>query len=112
MSHHVDCPDCGTPLRIRSSYAVGQTMRKLTYDCLNAECGATFAASVMLDARLNMPARPSSTVMIPISSHVNRRLMRAMLDDAPEADYTPQTMMPITGELFDTGRGPPPAQAP
>ncbi len=111
MSHHVDCPDCGAPLRIRSSYAVGETMRKLTYDCLSPECGATFAASVTLDARLSLPARPSSTVMIPLSTHINRARNRALLDESPTADYVPRGMPPETVELFDTGAGPPPAQA-
>ncbi|MFV0679237.1 ogr/Delta-like zinc finger family protein [Ottowia sp.] len=110
MSHHIDCPDCGQPLRIRTSHKLGTTMRRLGYDCINVECGATFAATLMLDARLNVPARPSTSVVIPLSPHVNRGRIRAVLDTAPEGDYQPATMPPITAELFDAC-GPPAASA-
>lgn len=101
MSHHVDCPDCGAAMRIRTSYAVGQTMRRLTYECLNVECGASFAASITIDARLNMPAQPSTTVLIPVSPHVNRARIRALIDGSPEGDYAAQTMAMPNRELFD-----------
>ena len=110
MSHHVDCPDCKGAMRIRTSYALGQTMRRLTYECLNVECGASFAASITLDARLNMPAQPSMTVVIPVSSHVNRARIRAVLDGAPETDYEPRSLPRPNGELFgapESGAGPP-----
>ena len=107
MSHHVDRPDCAGDLRIRTSYAVGDTVRRLTYECMNEECGASFVATVSIDARLSLPAQPNTKVMIPLSRHVNRARLRALLDGAPEADYTPRTMPPQTGELFDAATGPP-----
>lgn len=107
MSHHVDCPDCKGAMRIRSSYAVGDTMRRLTYQCLNAECGASFAASITVDARLNMPSNPSTTVLIPISSHLSRARIRELMALAPVIDYVPRSLPPANGELFDARDGPP-----
>lgn len=110
MSHHIDCPDCKGAMRIRTSYAMGETMRKLTYQCLNAECGASFVASITLDARLSLPAQPSTTVVIPLSASVNRARLRAVMDNAPEAEYRAATLPPVNGELFGEGCGPPAAK--
>lgn len=107
MSHHFPCPDCGADLRIRTSHQLGETMRRLTYQCLNVECGACFVAHVEIAARLNTPAQPSQSVLIPMSRHINRQRQRDVLALSPDdAAYVAQTLPPVNGELF-TGDKPP-----
>lgn len=101
MSHHFDCPDCGHALRIRTSHPLGKTVRGLQYECMNPECGASFVARVSIETRLSLPAQPTAEVQIPLSKHINRARLRAVLADAPDGDYQPKTMSLPNGELFD-----------
>lgn len=107
MSHHFPCPDCGTDMRIRTSGQLGQTVRRLTYQCLNVECGACFSALVEISARLNLPAQPSRTVLIPLSRHVARQRQRDVLDLSPDdKNYVARTLQVPTEDLF-AERAPP-----
>ena len=112
MSHHFDCPDCGHALRIRSSHPLGETVRHIKYECLNAECGASFVAQSALLERLSMPSQPSASVTIPLSPHVNRERLRQLLTDAPRGEYRATTMAPPNGELFDSPAAGPPEPQP
>lgn len=101
MSHHFPCPDCGADLRIRTSGQLAQTVRRLSYQCMNPECGACFSALVEIAARLNMPSQPSRTVLIPLSRHVDRQRQKDVLALSPEdRSYVPRTLPIPNGDLF------------
>lgn len=94
------CPHCGFDSVIRTSMVMTKLMRETTYACTNPECGHTFIALTEIVRTLSPSATPDPSVSIPLSSHVRRDVMRAVLDHAEEATHQPRYTQPVTGDLF------------
>ncbi|SFE09629.1 ogr/Delta-like zinc finger family protein [Paracidovorax konjaci] len=99
------CPHCDAQAEIRTSRVVSKTMRELIYACTNVECGHTFVAATEVLRTLSPSATPDPAVNIPLSSHVNREMVRIVLDHAAESAHQPQYTAPTTGDLFAGPRG-------
>lgn len=101
------CPHCGADCEIRTSEGMTITMRETTYRCTNPECGHTFVARLEIVRTLSPSATPNPSVSLPISSHVRRDVLRAVLEHAEEAPHKSRYTKPVTGDLFmggpDTG---------
>lgn len=95
------CPHCDATSEIRTSRLVSKTMRELIYACTDVECGHTFVALTEVVRTLSPSAKPNPTVLLPLSTHVQRDMLRAVLDNAGESAHqiiTPS--IPKTGDLF------------
>lgn len=99
------CPHCDAQAEIRTSRLVSKTMRELIYACTNAECGHTFVATTEVVRTLSPSATPDPTVNIPLSTHVQRDMVRVVLDHAAESAHQPRYTAPTTGDLFAGPRG-------
>ncbi len=66
----------------------------------DAECGHTFVANTEVVRTLSPSATPDPTVNIPLSTHVQRDMVRIVLDHAAESAHQPQYTAPTTGDLF------------
>ncbi|MCD9124011.1 ogr/Delta-like zinc finger family protein [Cupriavidus sp. UGS-1] len=62
------------------------TMREITYQCRNPECGHTFVVTAEVSRTLSPSAMPNPNVLLPISEVVKARLMRQLelLPEAPQ----------------------------
>lgn len=78
MSIHFPCPHCGARAIIRTSEQMSQTMRQLTYQCRDPECGHTFLVGAEILRTLSPSAKPNPTVLLPISQIVKERLQRQL----------------------------------
>ena len=94
------CPHCEHLCTIRTSNMMTKTMRETTYICSNPECACSFVVNSQIHRMLNVGATPDPSINIPLSSHVRRDVVRAMLDHAEEAAHQPRYTKPVTGDLF------------
>lgn len=97
------CLHCKAQAEIRTSRMLSDSMRESTYQCTNVECGHTFVAVTEVVRTLVPSATPDPSVTLPLSTHVRRGLMRAVLDNADEAPHQPINAAPFTGDLFAGG---------
>ena len=67
------CPHCDAWARVRSSQRLNRCTTELFLQCMNLECGHTFAASVQASRTLSPSAMPNPSVTLPFSPHVKRR---------------------------------------
>ncbi len=96
------CPHCGASSEIRTSRVLSKTMRELIYACTNAECGHTFVALTEIVRTLSPSATPDPHVNLPLSSHVRRDMLRAVLDCAGSAPHQ-AAYSPPQSDLFEGG---------
>ena len=97
------CPHCDAQSEIRTSRMVSKTMRELIYACTDMECGHTFVATTEIQRTLSPSAKPNPRVNLPLSAHVQRDMMRVVLDNAGEAAHQSSNTTPMTGDLFAGG---------
>lgn len=97
------CPMCEAQCEIRTSQTLTKTMRETMYQCTNVECGCTFVVSAEIGRLLNIGATPNLAVSIPLSTHVRRDMLRAVLDNAGESEHQARYTLPVTGDLFADG---------
>lgn len=81
----IRCPHCNARARAVKSREMTNVMREVTYQCTNVHCGHTYVAGLEVMRTLSPSATPNPAVNIPISSHVQRRLLSTQLDRAPVA---------------------------
>jgi len=74
----IRCPHCATRAVARSSQELSDTMREITYACLNPICGHTYVARLEVARTLSPSAVPKSGINIPLSPHVRERLMEQL----------------------------------
>ena len=103
------CPHCRANSEIRTSRMLSSTLRESVYACTNVECGHTFVVRASADYTLSPSATPDPAVRMPLSKHVRRHLVRAVIDCADEEDYQAQFTPPAAPDLFEHA-GAPPAQ--
>jgi hypothetical protein len=53
-------------------------MREITYQCIDAECGYTYVASLEIVRGLSPSGKPSQTVRVPMSQHIRERVMQQL----------------------------------
>lgn len=94
------CPHCDAQCEIRTSRLLSKTMRELVYACTNAECGHTFVANTEIVRTLSPSATPDPTVNLPLSTHVQRSMLRIVLDNAGEAAHQARYTPPATADMF------------
>lgn len=102
------CPHCEAEAAIRTSRMVSDTMRELIYACSNTECGHTFLAVTEIRYTLSPSAIPNPKVLLPLSTHVRRDMVKAVMDSAGHSHHNAQYTPPATGDLF-AGTTPPQA---
>lgn len=103
----IRCPHCRAKSRAVKSREMTLTMREVTYSCTEAHCGHTWVAGLEVMRTLSPSAMPNPAVNIPISSHVQRRLLATQLDVAPMAHGADPDAPARNLDLFeDAGHGP------
>lgn len=96
------CPDCGTPMDIRTSRSFSLLIRERYRQCPNVTCGATFRTLEEVVMRYSPSAHPNPAVNLPVSEKVSRDLIRHQMNHACVADHPPLPgAKPVTGSLFD-----------
>lgn len=75
---HFPCPHCGARTFIRNSERLSRTLREVTYQCKDVECGHTFVANVEAVRTLSPSAKPDPAVMLPISDIVRQRMQQQL----------------------------------
>jgi len=100
------CPHCEAASEIRTSRMITSTMRESMYACTNLECGHTFVATLEIVRTLSPSATPNPLVCLPLSTHVQRDMLRAVLDAAGHAPHQAQFTPPATRDLFHGGASP------
>lgn len=106
-SMRLQCPHCEHPCVIRTSEQMSKLTRQSVYCCVNPECGHTFVANTEIVRTLSPSATPDPSVVLPLSSHVRRDMLRVQLDHAATAAHTTRSTAPVTGDLFTQGIPPP-----
>lgn len=100
----MECAHCGAQSVIRHGRAVSKTMRETIYQCTDVECGHCFVVMAEMVRSLTPSGKPDPTVNLPLSKHVRRGVVRALLDNASEAEHELITpLAPATGDLFSEG---------
>lgn len=97
------CPHCKATSEIRTSRMLSDTLRESIYACTNPECGHTFVVRASADYTLSPSATPDPKVNMPLSKHVRRGLVRAVLDCAHEEAHEAQFTPARTPDLFEGG---------
>lgn len=97
------CPHCDAQAEIRTSRMLSKTMREMFYACTNLECGHTFVAMTEIQRTLSPSATPNPKVNLPLSTHVQRDMLRVVLDNAGKAEHEAIYTAPVTGDLFAGG---------
>jgi hypothetical protein len=72
------CPHCKSRAVARSSQEKTETMREITYQCIDAECGYTYVAALEIVRGLSPSGKPSQTVRVPMSQHIRERVMQQL----------------------------------
>lgn len=87
------CPHCCSRANIRTSREVSSTMREITYQCLNDECGHVWVSAVTAMRTLTLPSSPNPKVRIPLSARARALLGRDEIFDLKAGQ---QAALPIT----------------
>lgn len=75
----IRCPHCKSRATARSSQEKTETMREITYQCIDVECGYTYVASLEVVRGLSPSGKPNQAVHVPMSQHIRDRVMQQML---------------------------------
>ena len=100
-SARLQCPHCEHPAMRRNSLKITVLTHQAMYYCTNPECGHTFVTLTEIVRTLSPSATPNPSVVLPLSDHARRDLMRATLDHASVAAHETQFTKPVTGDLFN-----------
>lgn len=72
------CPHCRAHSTVRTSREVTLTLREVTYQCSNAECGHTYVVNMEFARTLSPSATPNLALKLPMSKHVRERLAKQL----------------------------------
>lgn len=101
MHVKMHCPHCRTMCIVRSSNVLTRTSRELFFVCMNVNCGHTFSAVMSILRTISPSAMPDPTVVLPMSTHIKRKLLTEMLaNDLLRSPYDPDAKGQ-TGDLFE-----------
>lgn len=74
----IKCPHCGAYAMARTSREQSKTLREITYQCSDVECGHTYVANLEIVRTLSPSAKPNAAVRLPISAHTISRVMQQL----------------------------------
>lgn len=75
----IRCPHCKSRAVARSSQEKTATMREITYQCTDVECGYTYVTSLEIVRGLSPSGKPNNAVRVPMSQHIRERVMQQMM---------------------------------
>lgn len=93
------CPHCNALGRVRTSERMSPTVSWLYLQCTDLECGHAWRVDAEATVTLSPSAKPSSTVVMPLSPHVRRGVLARMLELLPDGNHQPKR--PLNRDLFD-----------
>lgn len=97
------CPDCGTPMDIRTSRSFTMLIRERHRQCPNVMCGSTFRSLEELVLRINPGANPNPKIDLPVSERTARNLISHQMQHARVGEHPSLPgAKPVTASLFDS----------
>lgn len=63
----LNCPHCGSLATIRSSKALGDTVREASVQCNDVECAHTWITRIVAERTIAPSMKPNPKVYIPLS---------------------------------------------
>lgn len=85
MRLSIKCPHCRSRAAFVKSREMSGTMREVTYRCTNEYCGHVYVAALEVIRTLSPSAIPDPQVHIPLSRHVRRDRLQAVLEGSTAA---------------------------
>ncbi|WP_082818860.1 ogr/Delta-like zinc finger family protein [Cupriavidus nantongensis] len=85
MRLSIKCPHCRARAAFVKSREMSLTMREVTYRCTNEYCGHVYVANLEVCRTLSPSSIPDPQVHIPLSRHVRRDRLHAVLEGAAAA---------------------------
>jgi hypothetical protein len=79
----INCPHCSGHTRVTKTQAMSDTMKEITYQCQNDECGHVFVAALEVLRTVSLSSKPKQGVHIPFSESLKRAIQRQLNIDAP-----------------------------
>nr|WP_180317985.1 ogr/Delta-like zinc finger family protein [Delftia acidovorans] len=83
------CPHCQEHAYTRTSLQLTSTSRETIFQCRNFECGHVFSAVTEINRTISPSAIPNPAVVLPMSTHIKRKLLQTQLDAMPSSQYQP-----------------------
>ena len=80
-------PHCERPAYTRTSMQLTNTGRETIFVCKNFYCGHVFSAVTEINRTLSPSAIPNPMVILPMSTHIKRKLLQTQLDAMPSSQY-------------------------
>lgn len=74
----INCPHCNARTRVTKTQAMSDTMKEITYQCTDHECGHVFVASLEVLRTVSLSSKPKQGVQIPISESLKRAIQRQL----------------------------------
>jgi hypothetical protein len=74
------CPHCKSAARARTSTQLSPLFREVTYQCANLFCGHVWVCGLEAIRTLSPSAKPDPEINIPLSPHVQRRVLAQQLN--------------------------------
>lgn len=81
------CPHCEHQAYTRTSLKLTNTSRETIFVCRNFYCGHVFSAVTEINRTISPSAIPNPMVILPMSSHLNRKLLQSQLDTMPSSQF-------------------------
>ncbi|ECV5707818.1 ogr/Delta-like zinc finger family protein [Salmonella enterica subsp. enterica] len=70
MRIQIRCPHCDGKAIARSSRELSPTLRQISYQCIDPECGHTYLAHLEIVRTLSPSAKPNAAITLPYSPHI------------------------------------------
>lgn len=80
------CPHCLENAYTRTSLPVTNLTRETIFVCKNVQCGHVFSALTEISKTISPSAIPNPAVILPMSTHIKRKLLQTQLERAQSAD--------------------------
>lgn len=74
----INCPHCNARTRVTKTQAMSDTMKEITYQCTDHECGHVFVAALEVLRTVSLSSKPKQGVQIPISESLKRAIQRQL----------------------------------
>ena len=81
------CPHCERTAYTRTSMQLTNTSRETIFVCKNFYCGHVFSAVTEINRTLSPSAIPNPMVILPMSTHIKRKLLQTQLDAMPSSHF-------------------------
>ncbi|MDZ5456980.1 ogr/Delta-like zinc finger family protein [Azohydromonas lata] len=99
------CPHCGCRSTGRNNRYLSPLLMELTFVCNNLQCGHIYVAQIEAVRSLSPSSIPRTDIQLPLSQHVRRGALNAVLSNSPvAATADPVDDVPAasrTGDLFE-----------